>query len=90
MKTDKLDPETIARGLDFLRIANIGAKAAQEESRRLGVPNVYSIDGQLYYELPNGELSLTDPYVEPVKPLPVAPEAPSPTLGSPSAASRVG
>ena len=35
---------------------------AQEENRRNGVPNVYSINGFLYYELPNGELSRTDPY----------------------------
>lgn len=34
---------------------------AQEESRRLGVPNVYGINGRVYYELPNGELTLEDP-----------------------------
>ena len=87
MRTDKLDPETIERGLDFLRIAKIGAKAAQEESRRLGVPNVYSIDGQLYYELPNGELSLTDSYVEPVKPAPLSSDAATPPSTSPPATS---
>ena len=38
---------------------------AREESRRMGVPNVSEIDGRVYYELPNGELSLEDPYVDP-------------------------
>lgn len=84
MKNDKLDPEIIHLGLEFERIGKAGAKAAQEESRRLGVPNVYSIDGQIYYELPNGELSLTDPYVEPVKPAPIASEV-TPSSVSPPA-----
>ena len=33
-----------------------------EPSWAKGVPNVYSINGFLYYELPNGELSREDPY----------------------------
>lgn len=37
-------------------------REAQEESRRLGVPNVYFINGRTYYELPNGELTLEDPW----------------------------
>jgi hypothetical protein len=36
----------------------------QDENRRLGIPNVYSINGIVYYELPNGELSREDPYKE--------------------------
>lgn len=48
---------------EILRIGQIAVQLAQEESRRLGVPNVYSIDGVIYYELPNGELSRTDPYL---------------------------
>lgn len=49
---------------ELLRIGNRAVRRAQEESRALGVPNVYSIGGVLYYELPNGELSRQDPYVE--------------------------
>lgn len=90
MRTDKLDPETVRLGLEFERIGKAGAKAAQEESRRLGVPNVYSINGQLYYELPNGELSLTDPYVEPVKPAPLSSETATPPSASPPATSPLG
>ena len=48
-----------------MRIGGRAVHEAQEENRRLGIPNVYSINGILYYELPNGELSRTDPYVEP-------------------------
>jgi hypothetical protein len=54
--------EALRRAEEVVRIGNEAVRAAQEESRRLGVPNVYSIDGILWYELPNGELSRNDPY----------------------------
>jgi hypothetical protein len=44
------------------RIGNRAVREAQEESRRMGVPNVYSINGIIYYELPNGELTREDPW----------------------------
>lgn len=47
---------------EFIRIGREAVRDAQEESRRLGVPNVYFINGHTYYELPNGELSLEDPW----------------------------
>lgn len=53
---------------ELLRLARIAVHEAQEESRRLGVPNVYSINGRLYYETATGELSLQDPGVWSVKP----------------------
>jgi len=58
------DAATYARIDEFVRITREAVVEAQEESRRLGVPNVYSINGRIYYELPSGELSTTDPYVE--------------------------
>lgn len=61
---DCLSPEFRAQLQERIRIAQRAVLAAQEESRRLGVPNVYGIDGKIYYELPNGELSLTAPYVQ--------------------------
>ena len=54
--------ETYLRGVEFERMGNSAVRVAQEESRRMGVPNVYSINGIIYYELPNGELSRQDPY----------------------------
>lgn len=46
------------------RQASIAIARAQEESRRMGVLNVCCYNGRIYYELPNGELSLTDPWPE--------------------------
>ena len=66
-RKSKLTPEVRARLDKLSQLAKEAIAEAQEESRRLGVPNVYSIDGRLHYELPNGELSLEDPYVEPEK-----------------------
>ncbi len=44
------------------QIAKRAFAKAQEESRQLGVPNVYCIDGQIMYELPDGSLSPEDPW----------------------------
>jgi hypothetical protein len=54
--------ETFKRAEEIIRIGRRAVRKAQEESRRRGVPNVYSITGLLLYELPSGELSRTDPY----------------------------
>jgi hypothetical protein len=59
-----LSDEALRKGEEIDRIGNQGVQAAQENNRRLGIPNVYSINGVLYWELPDGTLSRTDPYVE--------------------------
>jgi hypothetical protein len=46
---------------ELMRVCRSAVRKAQAESRRLGVANVYSFEGQLYYELPNGEYSRTRP-----------------------------
>jgi hypothetical protein len=59
---DTIDSEDTSDHLD--RLIQLGRQAvrdAQQRSRDMGVANVYSIDGRLYYELPSGELSLTQP-----------------------------
>ena len=60
-----LSVETYRRAFEIQRIGSRAVRKAQEESRRLGVPNVYSINGILHYELPNGELTTVDPYENP-------------------------
>ena len=54
--------ETYRLAIDLQRIGNRAVRAAQEESRRLGVPNVYSKDGVLYFELPTGEITQKNPF----------------------------
>lgn len=48
----------------LFHIAKDAVRKAQEESRRMGVPNVYSINGKILYEWPNGELRLAPPPVK--------------------------
>lgn len=65
MASSTIGLKTHEKAAELMRIANRAVRRAQEESRQKGVPNVYSINGILYYELPNGELSRSDPYTEP-------------------------
>jgi hypothetical protein len=62
MASTSIPLETYERIQELIRIGRQAVHDAQEENRRLGIPNVYSINGILYYELPNGELSREDPY----------------------------
>ncbi len=58
----RLTAETYATIDEIVRMGNRAVAKAQEESRRPGVPNVYSINGRLYDETSTGELSTVDPY----------------------------
>ena len=64
MSQHELTLETHKQALEFLRIANRAAKRAQEENRKKGIPNVYSFNGHIYYELPNGELTKDEKMID--------------------------
>lgn len=61
---ERLSLELYEEAIEFQRIANAAVREAQMENRKQGIPNVYSWNGKLYYELPNGELSTEDPFVK--------------------------
>jgi len=52
----------------FKRIGSQAAKKARAENLRLGLPNCFLRDGQIYYELPNGEVTTEDPFNPPAAP----------------------
>ena len=62
MASTAIPIEVYEKVQELTRIGKSAVRAAQEENRRLGIPNVYSINGILYWELPDGTLSRTDPY----------------------------
>jgi hypothetical protein len=64
MRETVLDIEIYKEAIEIQRIGNRAVRLAQEESRRMGVPNVYYYNGAIWYELPNGELSTVDPYID--------------------------
>lgn len=41
----------------LLKYGNRAVKKAQENNRKKGLPNVYSINGKIVFELPNGEIT---------------------------------
>ena len=62
VEKSQLSAETYAKIDQLIRLGSIAIAQAQDDSRRLGVPNVYSINGRIYYETQTGELSARDPY----------------------------
>lgn len=53
---EKLKPETYEKALEYQRIGNAAVREAQAENHRLGLPNIYSRNGRIIYEMPNGEI----------------------------------
>ncbi len=47
--------------IKMTRIGNRAVKNAQEENHKNGLPNVYSKNKRLYYELPDGTITMQDP-----------------------------
>jgi hypothetical protein len=52
----KISSETYRQMAEFVRIGNRGVRQAQEENHRLGLPNIYSRNGKIIYEMPDGEI----------------------------------
>ena len=53
---DKISAETYEWMAEVVRIGNRAVRQAQEENHRLGLPNIYSRNGVIIYEMPNGEI----------------------------------
>ena len=47
---------------EILRIGNLAVREAQEESLKMGVPNVYSKNGTLYFQLPDLSITTENPF----------------------------
>ena len=62
MSNRLLDPRFVRKAIEIRQIGSRAVHKAQEENRRLGIPNTYRINWRIYYELPDGTLSLEDPY----------------------------
>jgi len=58
----ELDIQAYKTAAEYQRIMSSAVHDAQEESRRAGVPLVYSINGILHWELPDGSLTTKDPW----------------------------
>lgn len=47
---------------EFLRIGNDAVHSAQEENRKLGIPNVYGINDKIIFEMPDGSIVTESPW----------------------------
>lgn len=48
--------------IKITRLGNRAIKKAQEENRKKGLPSVYSKNKRLYYELPDGTITMKNPF----------------------------
>jgi len=55
-----LDDLALYQADNVVRIMRTAVRKARAESRRLGVPNVQSLSGVIYYEFPNGDVRRHD------------------------------
>lgn len=46
---------------ELTKIGNQAVRKAQEENRKLGIPNVYAKRGHIYYQLPDGKITTEKP-----------------------------
>ncbi|MGA1847595.1 hypothetical protein [Deferribacter abyssi] len=53
--------EKFSIGMEILRIGNKAVKEAQKESLKKGIPNVYSLNGVIFYQLPDGTITINQP-----------------------------
>jgi hypothetical protein len=53
--------DTFTKADELMRICRSAVRKAVAKNRRLGVANVYSFNGERYFELPNGDYSRTRP-----------------------------
>lgn len=57
-----ISSEVYFKGYEIAAIGNKAVKKAQNESRQKGIPNVYSNDGKIFYELPTGKTTTKSPF----------------------------
>ena len=50
-------------GVKLFQIVSKAVHMAQEENRRLGIPNVYVLNGKLVWQLPDGTVTSVKPEV---------------------------
>jgi len=56
-----LKTETFERFLEITRIMQIAVSKVQQSHRENGIPNVYSKNGRIVWELPDGTYVYTNP-----------------------------
>ncbi len=53
--------ELYKKAIQFEKIGNEGIRRAMDENRKRGIPIIYTINGKLVYELPDGQILTQKP-----------------------------
>lgn len=65
MRVDKLDDiEIYQRAFEIQKIGNEAVRRVLKENKEKKIPIVFSRNGIIYYELPNGEITTKSPFEE--------------------------
>ena len=59
-----LGSDTYVEGFEILRIGNVAVKEVQKVNIKLGIPNAFSKNTNLFFELPDGTISQENPFEE--------------------------
>ena len=67
MRKDKFvnfidNPELYKLSTLAKKVGNQVVHEAQEENRKLGIPNTYSFNGKIYFEMPDGTITTESPW----------------------------
>lgn len=63
MKVEKLDnTELYEDAFDIMEIGNEAIENVKKENKEKGIPIVFSKDGVIYYQLPDGEITTKSPF----------------------------
>lgn len=63
MEVNKLDNLEIYQfGFEINKIANDAIDIIKKQNKKLGIPLVYSKNGKLYFELPDGRIVTENPF----------------------------
>lgn len=54
--------ELYKRASLFLSIGNDAVHSVQEKNRKLGIPNVYGMNGNVFFEMPDGKIVTESPW----------------------------
>ena len=60
MKYQPLDVRVYETATLWTRLFNKAVKQAQEINHKNGIPNVFSRNGRIYYEFPNGKILMKE------------------------------
>ncbi len=58
------DLEVFQLGFEIEKIGNEAIESVKRENKKMGIPLVFSRNGEIFYELPDGRVTKKSPFTE--------------------------